>query len=124
MGRLRKLAQHWERLLFSTGGAINMQKSHWYILTWRWKNGNTSLLNSVPSISTMNLMSGYDTRAHPVPSLPATLAYHTLGVHISPSGSQTRQIKVLRSHANVYHSAITNSTVMPDEAYWSYILYL
>ena len=28
MGRLRKLAQQWERLLFSTGGAINMQKSH------------------------------------------------------------------------------------------------
>jgi hypothetical protein len=116
MGRFRKLAQHWERLLFSTGGAINTQKSHSYILTWRWKNGNVSFLNSVASISTLNLTSGYDTRAHPVPSLPATLAYHTLGVHISPSGSQTQHIKVFRSHANEYHSTITNSTLMPDEA--------
>ncbi len=78
----------------------------------------------VPCIMKERITSGYETRAHPVPSLPATSAYRTLGVHISPSGSQTRQIKVLRSHANVYHSAITNSTVMPDEAYWSYILYL
>jgi hypothetical protein len=28
--KLTKLAQHWERLFYSTGGAINMQKSHWY----------------------------------------------------------------------------------------------
>jgi hypothetical protein len=124
MGQLRHLAQHWECLLFSTGGAIITQKSHWYILTWRWKNGNTSLLNSVPSLSTLNFTSGYETRAHPVPSLPATSAYCTLDIHISPSGSQTQQIKVLRSHANEYHSAISNSILMPDEAYWSYILYL
>jgi hypothetical protein len=34
VSRLKELAQHWERLLFSTGGAINMQKSHWYLMTW------------------------------------------------------------------------------------------
>jgi hypothetical protein len=37
--QLTKLAQHWERLLYSTGGAINMQKSHWYLMTWIWTNG-------------------------------------------------------------------------------------
>jgi hypothetical protein len=36
--QLTKLAQHWERLLYSTGGAINMQKSHWYLMTWIWTN--------------------------------------------------------------------------------------
>jgi hypothetical protein len=35
MGKLYALAQHWEHLLFSTGGDINLQKSHWYIMTWK-----------------------------------------------------------------------------------------
>jgi len=39
VSQLASLAQHWERLLFSTGGAINMQKSHWYLMTWLWSNG-------------------------------------------------------------------------------------
>jgi hypothetical protein len=29
---LSSLAQYWERLLFSTGNAINLQKSHWYLM--------------------------------------------------------------------------------------------
>jgi len=32
--RLAALGQHWERLLFTTGGAINFQKSHWYLMSW------------------------------------------------------------------------------------------
>ncbi len=34
MEALRKKAQHWERLLFSMGGAIHTKKSHWYIHSW------------------------------------------------------------------------------------------
>jgi len=30
--KLTTLSQHWERLLFSTGGAINLQKSHWCLV--------------------------------------------------------------------------------------------
>jgi hypothetical protein len=32
--QLKTLAQQWKRLLFSTGGAINFQKSFWYLPTW------------------------------------------------------------------------------------------
>jgi len=34
--QLQKSSQHWERLLFTTGGAINinLQKSHWYLTFW------------------------------------------------------------------------------------------
>jgi hypothetical protein len=34
VSRLTTLGQHWERLLFSTGEAINFQKNHWYLLQW------------------------------------------------------------------------------------------
>jgi hypothetical protein len=36
---LKNLAQHWEKLLFSTRGALNLQKSFWYLMHWQWPNG-------------------------------------------------------------------------------------
>jgi hypothetical protein len=44
--RLTHLSQHWERLLFSTGGAINLQKSHWYLMAWLWREGIPRLATS------------------------------------------------------------------------------
>jgi hypothetical protein len=40
-GNLRQLVQKWERLLFSTGGAINLQKSFWVLMGWHWENGKS-----------------------------------------------------------------------------------
>ncbi len=49
VNHLATLNQHWERLLFSTGGAINTRKSFWYLMAWTWKSGQPQL------ISTFNL---------------------------------------------------------------------
>jgi hypothetical protein len=39
MSQFTNTSQHWERLLYSTGGAINLQKSFWYLLSWTWDCG-------------------------------------------------------------------------------------
>jgi hypothetical protein len=39
IANLSTVAQHWERLLFTMGGSINMQKSFWYLVAWVWRNG-------------------------------------------------------------------------------------
>jgi hypothetical protein len=57
------VAQHWEKLLFSTGGAINMQKSFWYLMAWVW--------NGVPSLVTM-ITSRSNTAPIQVPCLDVT----------------------------------------------------
>jgi hypothetical protein len=49
--QLQTLAQHWERLLFTTGGALNLQKSFWYLLSWEWKNGHPKLVTCCLSCS-------------------------------------------------------------------------
>jgi hypothetical protein len=44
VNKLKRLAQHWEKLLFTTGGAINLQKRFWYLIAWQWKNGQPKLV--------------------------------------------------------------------------------
>jgi hypothetical protein len=31
-------AQIWERILFSSGGALKLQKCFWYLIYWQWVN--------------------------------------------------------------------------------------
>ncbi len=33
---LQTLSQRWERSLFTTGGAINLLKSFWILMAWKW----------------------------------------------------------------------------------------
>jgi hypothetical protein len=40
---LQAMAQSWERLSFTTGGALNLQKSFWTLITWNWKNGTATM---------------------------------------------------------------------------------
>jgi len=49
------LSQHWEWLLFTIGGAINFQKSHWYLMSWLWKNGIPHLATSRQSPGKLSL---------------------------------------------------------------------
>ncbi len=65
--KLMQLAQHWERLLFTTGGAINLQKSHWYLVSWTWTNGKFRLATQQPAQAELELTSGYSSTPIPVP---------------------------------------------------------
>jgi len=99
---LSNLAQHWERLLFSTGGAINLQKSHWYIMTWNWLNGKAHLATAADAPGSISLTTGDNTYRDIIPRLAPTDSFRTLGVYLSPSGTQGRQIQILWGHADSY----------------------
>ncbi len=79
------LSQHWEWLLFTIGGAINFQKSHWYLMSWLWKNGIPHLATSRQSPGKLSLTTGYQTLKDVVPRLEPTEGFRTLGVYITPS---------------------------------------
>jgi hypothetical protein len=93
-------------------------------MTWNWKGGTASLTNTLSTPAKLLLTAGCSTEPCPILRLQAHDSYRTLGVYLSPSGSQKEQAKFLRSHADVFHSAVSGSFFSPDEAYWAYMLYL
>jgi hypothetical protein len=121
---MNTVAQHWERLLFSTGGAINMQKSFWYLMAWVWRKGIPSLALTKITPGSMDLTTGSSTNKTTVPRIEISESFRTLGVHISPSGSQTKQINILRQHSENYFIHVSASSLTPEETYTSYALYL
>ena len=61
---MQKVTQHWERLLFESGGALALQKCFYYLMDWHWdKHGCPTLL---PNASTtqlhINMTSGHSSQ--------------------------------------------------------------
>jgi hypothetical protein len=67
---------------------------------------------------------GYQMTPAVVPRIETTESFQTLGVYISPSGSQKQQFKILRNHAKSYYHNVKASTLTPSEAYIVYFQYL
>ncbi|MFO0446277.1 MAG: hypothetical protein ACK51L_01300, partial [bacterium] len=122
--RLSALGQHWERLLFTTGGAINFQKSHWYLMQWLWTQGIPRLATARQSPAMMALHTGGNLIPDAVPRLEPTQGFRTLGVYITPSGRYAEQVKVLRRYAEEFKQLIAVSNLTPAEAYCCLMQYI
>jgi hypothetical protein len=96
--QLQILAQQWERLLYSTGGALNLTKCFWFLLSLQWKGGKCKLdtIQTIPVEPQLTAGSQVD-RPSVIQRIEPTDSYRTLGVHISPSGSNKGAIKVMLS---------------------------
>jgi hypothetical protein len=121
---LAALSQHWEKLLFTTGGAINFQKSHWYLMTWLWKNGIPRLATSKQTPASMTLTTGMHPLPDLVPRIESTNGFQTLGAYLTPAGQYCKQVKILRGLAETFRDQISFSSLTPTEAYCCYMLYI
>jgi len=84
LSHLQIIAQHWECLLFTTGGALNLHKCFWYSMSWKQTKGYPTLASIPQTPGNLTLTAGYEQTPKPIPRIEPTSAFHTLGVHISP----------------------------------------
>ena len=50
--RLAHMSQTWEKLLFSSGGALELSKCFYYIVYWKWVDGLPKMLTNSEMEST------------------------------------------------------------------------
>jgi hypothetical protein len=122
---LQRLAQTWEKLLFSTGGALNLSKCFWFSLSWRWTNGHAKIHTALSAPGQVQMTSEEDLETLlTIPRIEPTSSFQTLGVHISPLGSNLGALKVLKEVVLEYCTNVRGSHLSRQEALTSYIQYL
>jgi hypothetical protein len=124
VSNLQRLAQEWEQLLFSTGGALNLDKCFWFLLAWRWHQGRAKLHTTKTSKHDLHMTSELGIVATERKQIEPSSSYRTLGVHITPSGDSKGALKVLMEAALTYCSNIVASKLTRQETLTSYIQYL
>lgn len=121
---LHILAQQWEKLLFATGGAISLDKSFWYCLSWKWSPaGIPHLSSNEQAPGRLQLTAGYNTDTSVIRRMEVTDGYRTLGVQISPSGSNKLAISTLATQSHEFAGKIASSTLNRESTYWAYWQY-
>jgi hypothetical protein len=125
ISNLNILAQSWEKLLYSTGSALNLSKSFWFLLSWNWAGGKAHLQNIASTPGDIKMTSeGALNTVITIPRIETTARFRTLGVYITPSGSNKAALQILREYALDNSTNITGSRITRQEALTSYIQYL
>jgi hypothetical protein len=91
--QLQHLAQEWEKLLFGTGGALNLQKCFWFLLSWKWNNGRATLHTIQSAPGSIKLTSGDNPEVVEILHIKPSETFRTLDVYITPSGSNGAMTK-------------------------------
>jgi ribonuclease HI len=117
---LQTLAQMWERLLFSTGGALKPPKCFWFAITWQWASGFPIMRSTNKFQHSIAITdSPTNTRVQITQKGPSE-AERTLGVRIAPNGSQHRELTWLRSKAHSFALHISKGKLSREETYRAY----
>ena len=122
--RLQHLAQEWERLLFSTGGALNLQKCFWFIMSWQWVNGKARLYTHLTLPGELKMTSGNNPSLITIPRIEPTQAFRTLGLYLTPSGCNKGALIKLQEIVITYATAIIGARINRQQALVSYVQYL
>ena len=106
----------WEGGIRSTGGAIVPEKSFWYLLDFKWKQGKWrySTLAETPGSLTVRDLHGTERILRRLHHFEAE---RTLGVYISPDGNMATQARILRSKATAW-AEMTRTGLIPRWLVW------
>jgi hypothetical protein len=124
ISNLQTLAQPWEKLLFSTGGALDLSKCFWFLLSWEWVGSKARLHSIAAAPGNLVMTSENDPTPITIPRLVAPSTFRTLGVHISPSGTNTGAFSVIQEFVLEYCTNVKGSHLSWKDSLMSYVQYL
>jgi hypothetical protein len=91
---MQSKAQSWERLCHALGGALNLTKTFFFAVGWKFcKNGQPVMrMNADDPEIAIELTQGANHAATmPITRVEATEGKRTLGVRLAPSGNDTTE---------------------------------
>jgi hypothetical protein len=119
---LQEEAQVWERLLYTTGGALELSKCFYYIIAYDFnKNGVPVLLTPEAMPDTqISLTNGSDPTPILINQKDANTAHVTLGVRPDPSGGTGDQSDFCFDRSGQIGEGVNHSFMTRNEALMGY----
>jgi hypothetical protein len=114
-------AQTWNDLLHASGGALELPKCAYQLMSWRFLNDGRPLLQAGVSSQKVKVYSGATDRCvyQEIPGMSAYTAHKTLGIYKDPNGAQERQRIELHRKCITAAEFISRSPLNCEEA-WTY----
>ena len=115
---MQDMLDHWDGLLRATGGALEQQKSYWYLIDYE-RRKNKWCYKSPSSIpGELLLFNDATQEREPIPRLSVRTAQKALGIFTSPSGSMDSEARYLRSKAVEWANALSTRRINKEDAWY------
>jgi hypothetical protein len=109
IAKAQGMAQIWERILYSSGGALELRKCFWYLVYWTWENGHPQMMTMIECPGIISLTSGNVPIYTVIPRLEVWEARRTLGVRLAQDGNYRKEAAFLLNKANRYAVQLSTS---------------
>jgi hypothetical protein len=117
-------AQHWESLLFISGGKLELNKCFFYALTWKFgADGTPSPLPKEQIPYQLMLNQGNDDEPTVIKQKDCTESHRTLGIMEAPNRSQHGEIQRLTDKCKEHAQAILSKTVTSSDSTVAHSVY-
>jgi hypothetical protein len=119
---LAHMSQTWEKLLFCSGGSLELSKCFFYLVYWKWVNGLPQMTpkSEMATLPHLTLTSGYSDLRVPIRHRDVTESHVTLGARLNPLCDDIEQVIYLRSQANRIANLIITSNLSSWETFIAY----
>ena len=114
--KLRDIAQSWEKLLFASGGALELKKCFYYCLIWNWNGeGEPSYTTAESMDNQIHITQGHSTIFVPIEQRDCAEPHRTLGYHGNPLGHQTAEFQHLLTKSTKIATIMCMNSLDPFE---------
>jgi hypothetical protein len=105
-----------EGVLWATGGAVDPEKSFWYLIRFCWKNGQWAYVSNEDTSASLSNRNDAGNRVK-LESLEVTEAHKTLGVKTPPTGDNTAQFEHMLEASHKWAAQIKASDMRQNDAW-------
>ena len=96
--KIQEIVQHWEQLLYTTGGALALEKCFFVALEWQFLNNALTLSTPTAMSTSISLSSGNNYKnCFPILQSSTSEGKHNLGVWLAPDGNNKADLEILCS---------------------------
>ena len=112
-------AQTWHDLLLASGGALELPKCVYQVISWTFKSDGSPFMKGYDTTHKVMVHDRSSNTTQEIPGLSAYTAHKTLGHHKDPDGNQNKQRKVLEQKCKQATDFMASSPLTREEA-WTY----
>lgn len=120
ISNLQKDFTTWDRLLYATGGLLELQKCFFYMTIWQFKDDGSTRVISPEETEVTLTIDRKDGTSVQIQQKHPNEAHKLLGIFRSPTGNQTPQADALTDKSNNYARAINSSGLLRSDTRTAY----
>jgi hypothetical protein len=115
---MQQALDSWDGLLRATGGALEKEKSYWYLIDYERRKGKWGYKSPASTPGELLLYNDETNTREPIPRLSCHTGKKALGIYTSPDGHMSHEAKYLRQKGQTWADSLRANRIRKDDSWY------